>query len=102
MEGFISPYFAKQTGFSEEDKEVLFEALKNMFEHDRSAARGKMAVRKVWVFKHDSELGNAQAQILFELIKINRKDTTKPARSFTDYEVKVGTVPHGVKMQELL
>jgi CRISPR-associated protein Csd2 len=103
MEGFISPYFAKRTEFSEKDKDLLFEALINMFEHDRSAARGKMSVRKLWVFKHDSELGNAPANRLFESINIKRKDESKPARAFSDYEIeKIGAMPKGVKVEELL
>jgi CRISPR-associated protein Csd2 len=102
MEGYISPYFAKQTGFSDDDKDVLFDALKNMFEHDRSAARGKMAVRKLYVFKHDSELGNAQAHKLFELISVKRKDESKPARAFGDYEISVQAAPTGVKEMDLM
>ena len=103
MEGFISPYFAKRTGFSEEDKNLLFEALINMFEHDHSAARGKMSVRKLWVFKHDSELGNAPANKLFDSITIKRKDETKPARAFSDYKIeKIGAMPKGVEIEELL
>jgi len=102
MEGYISPFFAKQTGFSEEDKDVLFEALANMFEHDRSAARGKMAVRKIWVFKHFSDLGNAPAHKLFESIIIKRKDTNKPARTFNDYEIKINEIPGEVTLTEIL
>ena len=102
MEGYISPFFAKQTGFSEEDKEVLFDALKNMFEHDRSAARGKMAVRKLFVFKHDSELGNAQAHKLFELISVKRKDENRPARSFADYSINIQAAPPGVNGMDLI
>ena len=102
MEGYISPFLAKQTGFSEEDKELLFEALMNMFEHDRSAARGKMAVRKLWVFKHESELGNAPAIKLFESIAIKRKDVNKPARAFEDYDIKINNLPSGVKLEELI
>ncbi len=102
MEGFISPYFAKQTGFSDEDKDLLFNALKNMFEHDRSAARGKMSVRGLWAFKHDSELGNAPANKLFELISVKRKDETKPARAFGDYEIKIEEAPKGVTAESIV
>jgi CRISPR-associated protein Csd2 len=102
MEGYISPYFAKQTGFNEDDKDILFDAIKNMFEHDRSAARGKMAVRKLWVFKHNSELGNAPAHILFETIKIKRIDESKPARNFSDYKIDAAKVPDGIKLEELV
>ncbi len=104
MEGFISPFFAKQTGFSEEDKDVLFEALKNMFEHDRSAARGKMTVRKIFVFKHNNELGNTSANILFESIIVKRKDTKKPAREFDDYSIDIrkDKLPEEITLEELV
>ncbi|MEA3493564.1 MAG: type I-C CRISPR-associated protein Cas7/Csd2 [Candidatus Margulisiibacteriota bacterium] len=103
MEGYISPYFAKQTGFGEEDKDLLFEALMNMFEHDRSAARGKMSARKLWVFKHDTELGNAPANKLFDAITIKRKNESVPARAFSDYKIeKIGTMPKGVEIEKLL
>lgn len=87
--GFISAPLADQTGFSEEDLNLLWEALAGMFEHDRSAARGMMATRGLYVFEHSSKMGNAQAHELFERISVKRKDTTKAARSFTDYEVTV-------------
>lgn len=104
-EGYISAYLAQQTGFSDEDLEVLWQALTNMFEHDHSAARGKMSARKLVVFKHESALGNAPAQKLFDLVQITRVgDTTRPARSFSDYSIKVnaGAVPAGVSVQEKL
>ena len=87
--GFISAHLAAQTGFSEDDLKLLWEALANMFEHDRSAARGLMATRKLVVFKHNSALGNAPAHKLFERVAIKRKDESKPARSFADYDVRV-------------
>lgn len=97
--GYISAAFAKQTRFSEEDLELLWESLMNMFDHDRSAARGEMATRNLIVFKHESELGNAPAQQLFDLIKIERVgDQDKPPRSFSDYEVIVGEAPKGVEL----
>ena len=103
VHGFISAPLAKQTGFSEEDLELFWDALLNMFDHDRSAARGEMAPRKLIVFKHDSELGNAPAQKLFELIKIERVgDAETPPRSFEDYKVEVGKTPEGVEMIEKL
>jgi len=102
MEGYISPFFAQKTGFSDEDKDVLVEALVNMFEHDRSAARGKMAVRKLWVFKHDTELGNAPANKLFETITVKRKDESKAARAFEDYEIAAADVPEGVTIEEMV
>lgn len=99
--GFISAPLAKQTGFSEEDLELFWQALQNMFDHDRSAARGEMAARKLIVFKHDSELGNAPAHQLFDLVKVERAgDKEMPPRSFADYEVKMGAVPSGVEMIE--
>jgi len=87
VHGFISAPLAKQTGFSEDDLKLFWDSLKNMFDHDRSAARGEMAARKLYVFKHDSELGNAPAHKLFELVEVKRKDDTRPARAFSDYEV---------------
>lgn len=86
--GFVSAFLAKQTRFSEDDLTLLWQALCQMFEHDRSAARGEMSTRGLFVFKHDSELGNAPAHKLFDLIQVNRRDPAQPARSITDYEVK--------------
>lgn len=85
--GFISAHLAGQTKFNDEDLELLWDALKNMFEHDRSAARGEMATRGLYVFKHDSHLGNAPAHKLFELIHPELRDKTKPPRDFSDYHV---------------
>jgi len=104
-EGYISSFLAEQTGFNEDDLELLWEALINMFDHDHSAARGKMNARKLFVFKHDSPLGNASAHELFELITIRRSDNTeKPARSFYDYIVSVNksAIPNGVTLEEKL
>jgi len=100
--GFISPHLAKGTGFSNEDLSVLWEALENMFEHDRSASRGEMATRKLFIFEHESPLGNAPAHKLFDLIRVKRKDASRPPRAFTDYEVMVDqdSLPSGVKMME--
>ena len=102
--GFVSPRLAADTGFSDEDLQLLWEALKAMFDHDHSAARGLMAARKLIVFKYDSDLGNAPAHVLFDLVHIARKDKTKPARAFSDYEVKVDWVspPPGVEKEEML
>jgi CRISPR-associated protein Csd2 len=100
-EGYISANLArKTTGFSEEDLSLLWEAILNMFEHDRSAARGNMAVRKLIVFRHDSEFGNAPAYRLFEAIHIARKDGVAVARSYKDYNVSVdeASVPAGVAL----
>ena len=96
--GFVSSFLAKQTGFSEDDLELLWQALAQMFEHDRSAARGEMTTRGLYVFKHDSELGNAPAHVLFERVKAERK--VDVPRSFSDYEVTVNeaALPAGVSL----
>ena len=101
--GFISANLAKQTGFSEEDLNLFFDALKNMFDLDRSAARGLMSAQKLIVFRHDSELGNAPANKLFDLVQIKKKTTAAP-RSFKDYEVTIDEehVPTGVTIEELI
>lgn len=96
-EGYVSANLArKTTGFSEKDLQLLWEAILNMFEHDHSAARGKMAVRELIVFRHDSELGNAPAYKLFETVQIHRKETVEIPRSYQDYEVSIGEMPDGV------
>ncbi len=102
--GFISAHLARQTGFTEADLELLWNALVNMFEHDRSAARGLMAAQKLYVFKHDSALGSAPAGKLFDLIKVELKDKSKPPRTFADYEVAVDKsgFPNGVELIEML
>ncbi|MDY4778559.1 MAG: type I-C CRISPR-associated protein Cas7/Csd2 [Prevotella pectinovora] len=101
--GFISASLAKQTGFSEEDLELFFEALKNMFDVDRSAARGLMSAQKLIVFRHDSVLGNVPANKLFDLVKI-KKNTEAAPRSFSDYVVSIDkdSVPNGVTVEELI
>ena len=100
--GFVSPSLAKGTGFSQEDLDLFFEALKNMFDHDHSAARGLMSAQKIIVFKHESKLGNAPAQKLFDLVKINRKTDSAP-RSIHDYEITIDkSAPEGVTIEELL
>ena len=99
-EGYVSAKLAndetKGTGFSEEDLELFWDALVNMFEHDHSAARGKMATRKLVIFKHDSDLGNAPSHKLFELVIVEKKAEANPPRKFSDYEVNVGNAPDGV------
>jgi len=87
--GFISAPLAAQTGFSEDDLNLLWEALISMFEHDRSAARGMMATRGLYIFEHDSKMGNAPAHELFDRITVKRKDASKSARSFADYDVSI-------------
>lgn len=101
--GFVSANLARQTGFSEEDLDLFWEALKNMFEVDRSAARGLMSAQKLIVFKHDSELGNAPANKLFDLVKVEKVCEGTP-RSFSDYMVTVGKehVPENVTVEELI
>ena len=105
-EGYVSAKLAndetKGTGFSEADLELLWDALANMFEHDRSAARGKMATRKLVVFKHESELGNAPAQALFDLVRVEKIDAKLPPRSYADYQVRIdkANVPGGVALIE--
>ena len=101
-DGYVSAMLAqKLTKFSEEDLELLWKAIINMFEHDRSAARGKMCVRKLYVFKHDSLLGNAPANVLFDKIVIGKKDGVEVPRSFNDYEITVDkNMPEGVELQE--
>ncbi len=88
--GFVSAHLANQTGFSEEDLNLFWDSLLNMFEHDRSAARGMMATRGLYVFEHSTALGNAPAYALFDRITIERKNALSgPARSFEDYVVNV-------------
>jgi CRISPR-associated protein Csd2 len=93
---------AADTGFSDADLELLFQALEHMFEFDRSAARGEMSTCKLFVFKHDSKLGNAPAKKLFGMVQVKERDPGKPPRSFSDYEVAVdrASVPSGVTLIE--
>jgi CRISPR-associated protein Csd2 len=103
--GFVSAPLAQQSGFGDEDLALFWQALQNMFEHDRSAARGEMTVRKLVVFKHDSALGNAPAQKLFDLVTVkHREGAAGPARNFSDYEVSVNEagVPSGVRVEAKL
>jgi len=98
-EGYVSANLArKTTGFSEADLELLWKAIINMFENDHSAARGKMAVRELVVFKHESELGNAPAHKLFERVTAARKADCAVARCYDDYDIVVDTdnLPEGV------
>ena len=115
--GFVSAKLAERTGFGDADLAFLWDALKNMFEHDRSAARGEMAARKLVAFEHDSALGNAPAHELFERVVIDRVsageiypigdkrlDNASPARRFCDYRVTIDreNLPDGVTIRELL
>ena len=99
VEGYISANLArKTTGFSESDLELLWQAILNMFELDHSAARGNMSVRELIIFKHDSELGNAPAYKLFDLVKATRKDGVTAPRGYSDYIISVdeSNLPDGV------
>ncbi|MBR6105140.1 MAG: type I-C CRISPR-associated protein Cas7/Csd2 [Paludibacteraceae bacterium] len=101
--GFISANLAKQTGFNEDDLNLFFDALKNMFDQDHSAARGLMSAQKLIVFTHESELGNAPANKLFDLVKIDRI-SDGVARKFSDYSVSIdkNNLPSNVTVEELL
>jgi CRISPR-associated protein Csd2 len=104
--GFISAKLAERTGFSDEDLELYWRALENMLEHDRSAARGEMAARRLVVFKHENSMGNAPAHVLFDCVKVDRVEgqVDRSARSFADYRVTVdrGGIPPGVEVIERL
>ena len=108
MHGFISATDAVKTGFSEKDKDLLFESLINAFENDRSAARGEMNPRGLIIFKHESPLGNARAGQLFDLVQIKLKDGIEFPRSFSDYDVKspsndeLKTIFPGVTVEKLI
>lgn len=102
--GFISPHLAAKTGFNRDDLDLLWRALKTMFEYDHSAARGEMASRKLVVFEHESLLGNAPAHALFEKVKVRREDPSRPARAYSDYKVVVekADLPSGITIHEML
>jgi len=104
-EGYISAHLAQQTGFNEDDLQLLWQALINMFDHDRSAARGKMSVRVLVAFRHDNILGNAPAHTLLGRLKVSRDSANgKPARAYEDYKVSLDetNVPKGVTIEKLL
>lgn len=104
--GFISAKLAERTGFSNEDLELFWRALTNMFEHDRSAARGEMAARKLIVFEHESAMGNAPAHVLFDAVTVApaQANAEGAPRSFKDYRVDIdhAAVPTGVSVREML
>lgn len=105
--GYVSAHLAKETGFNQDDLESLWTALENMFDHDRSAARGEMNARKLIVFKHDNALGKAPAHKLFDLVAVEREirgDNAPPARRFADYDVIIDRdrLPAGVEIIERL
>lgn len=101
--GYVSANLANQTGFNEGDLQLFWQALINMFDHDRSASRGEMSPCGLYVFKHDSILGNAPARKLFDLVTV-KKIIDGPARSFADYQVLVNVagLPNGVELLKLL
>ena len=104
-EGFVSANLARKvTGFSEDDLQLLWQAIINMFELDRSAARGKMSVRQLIVFKHDSELGNAPAYKLFDTVTVTRKDGVISPRAYSDYQVAIHdeALPEGVTCTQMI
>lgn len=100
--GHVSSFSAQKTGFSDEDLDLLWTAILNMFEEDHSAQRGEMAMRKLYIFKHDGMLGNAPSHKLLDLIHVNRKEGVEAARSFDDYNVEVDmdSIPEGVRLIE--
>ena len=102
--GFISANLARQTGFSDDDLELFWDALKNMFDNDRSAARGLMSARALIAFEHSSELGNAPASKLFDLVAVARRPDVAVARSFSDYDVRIDehSLPQGVKINRII
>lgn len=102
--GFVSANLAKQTGFSDDDLELFWRALENMFDNDRSAARGLMSARKLIIFEHSTELGNAPANKLFDLVKVEKRDAEIIPRSFEDYVITIdtGKIPDSVTMTERL
>lgn len=102
--GFVSSHLAAQTNFSDDDLSLLWESLANMFEHDRSAARGEMATRGLYVFKHDSQLGNAHAHSLFARVELKRKESVSVPRDFSDYLVKINDHdwPKGVTLERMV
>ncbi|KXU34578.1 type I-C CRISPR-associated protein Cas7/Csd2 [Ventosimonas gracilis] len=105
MHGFISAKLAERTGFSEDDLQLLWRALTNLFEHDRSAARGEMAARKLIVFEHEHPMGNAPAHVLFDRVKVRRINgqDDSPARNYADYQVDIDRdkLPAGVSINEI-
>lgn len=99
--GFINPHFAEQTGFTKEDLALFWQALLAMWDLDRSASRGRLACRGLFVFTHENKLGKAPAHKLFDLVKVTRRNLETPPRQFTDYEVslpKPETLPEGVTL----
>jgi len=103
-QGFVNPFLAQQTGFSDDDLELLFKSLENAFQFDQSAARpaGSMNPRALVIFKHDNELGNAPSHKLFEAVSVKKKDDVEVPRSFSDYDVAIdkSAIPEGIEIIE--
>ena len=103
--GFVNPFLAEQTGFGEDDRALLFEALQNAFQFDQSAARppGSMAARKLILFEHDSQLGNAPSHVLFDAVSVSRRSDVSVPRDFSDYEVAIARdgIPPGITLKEM-
>jgi CRISPR-associated protein Csd2 len=102
--GFVNPHFAEQTGFTNEDLALFWEALLKMWDLDRSASRGRLALRGLYIFTHENKLGKAPAHRLFDLIKVTRRNPATPPRRFADYEVSLPqpeTLPAGVTLTVL-
>jgi CRISPR-associated protein Csd2 len=101
-QGFVNPFLAEQTGFSEHDLELLFKSLENAFQFDQSAARpaGSMNPRELIIFKHDTALGEAPSHVLFDMVKVVKKDGVETPRSISDYEITIdeGKLPRGVQI----
>ena len=102
--GFVNANLANQTGFEKEDLDLFWESLVNMFDNDRSAARGLMAPRKLIVFKHDSKLGNSPANLLFDRVKVTKKEGVESPRDFSDYTVTIDkdNLPKGIEIIEII
>jgi len=102
--GFISAHLAKQTGFDEGDLELFWQSLLQMFDHDRSASRGEMSTRGLYLFKHNNELGNAPATVLLDRVNVNKNDEDVVARKFTDYKIDIDESdwPEGVELIRML
>ncbi len=102
--GFISAHLAKQTGFNEDDLELFWQSLMQMFDHDRSASRGEMSARGLYVFKHSNALGHAPATVLLDRIQVKRNEECEVARSFSDYQVEIdeSNLPEGIELNRLL
>lgn len=103
VHGFVNANLANQTGFDSDDLELLWQALANMFDNDRSAARGLMSARALIVFEHSTKLGNAPANVLFDLVKVMRRDGVEIPRQFADYQVEIDTagLPSGVEVKKI-